>query len=258
MEIELLDDRQPGSEDNSDDVFNDSDIHHAVLDPSDVGSSERCGSIWEKISFDSGEYEGETVSGKPNGYGRMIWNSPPVAYHGMFRDQCFHGKGCFFFENGDRFEGDFVHHKPCGQGLLTTQNKRYTVFYDGTKRISDGAEPTILGDAPDEQIPSEIRFTISGMSKGLNSAPFGLGNYVHCRPLDGKLAHAIPFRANQPLRNAEAVEGKIAVVLRGGCGFAAKVDHCQRAGAVAVVIVGCDNDTKYLLIIIDRFTFNNC
>ncbi len=56
---------------------------------------------WQKISFENGDYEGEFKDGAPHGFGRIQWKNG-VGYHGHFVGQKFHGKGCFFFENGDR------------------------------------------------------------------------------------------------------------------------------------------------------------
>ncbi len=56
---------------------------------------------WQKISFENGDYEGEFKDGAPHGFGRIQWKNG-VGYHGQFVGQKFHGKGCFFFENGDR------------------------------------------------------------------------------------------------------------------------------------------------------------
>ena len=197
---------------------------------------------WGKIKIRSGEYEGEIVNGKPNGYGRLHFDLPNTAYHGMFRNALFHGQGCFFFANGDCFEGSFADDKPV-EGHLLSAHRRQKVLFDGTRRLLEGATPIVLIEDDAEEILEEERFTISAVSKGLSSGP--AGDYAHCRPVDAKLAFAAPLRANAPLLNAELIEGKIAVVMRGGCLFATKVDHCQSAGAVAVVVVGCDNDAKY-------------
>lgn len=45
--------------------------------------------------------------------------------------------------------------------------------------------------------------------------------------------------------NAPALRGKIAVVQRGGCPFTTKVMHVQAAGAIAVILVGLDNNERF-------------
>jgi hypothetical protein len=231
------------------DEYMDVNIGQAIFDSKENGNKQAATganeSTWEKVKVGHLEYEGEFSNSRVNGFARMYSERSAVAYHGMFKDSKFDGEGCYFFANGDRFEGVFRENKPIGQGILASRNQRKLVFCDGSTSFDEGASPNVLGDAEDEVLSEEARVTISAMSKGLSSCPFGLGNYTHCRPIDAKLALAVPFRAHEQLQNADSIEGKIAVVMRGGCGFATKVDNCQRAGAIAVVIVGCDNDTKY-------------
>ena len=37
---------------------------------------------WARINFNNGDYEGEFVDGKPNGYGRTHWDEFRMGYHG--------------------------------------------------------------------------------------------------------------------------------------------------------------------------------
>ena len=60
------------------------------------------------------------------------------------------------------------------------------------------------------------------------------------RVLTGEMLHAQPPLADGPLDNAEALRGRIAVVRRGGCSFAAKAERCVEAGALAVVVVNSE------------------
>lgn len=55
--------------------------------------------------------------------------------------------------------------------------------------------------------------------------------------VSGPLAYADPPDACGALNNAAAVAGKIALVDRGVCAFTAKIQNCQAAGAIAVVMV---------------------
>jgi hypothetical protein len=197
---------------------------------------------WERIKFGSFEYEGEILDGKACGFGRMHSDAPKVSYHGFFQDQQFHGAGLYFFENGDRFEGFFANHKPVGEGIFTYGNRRLRVHYDGWRVLGEGAEPQVLGDAHDEQITEEVHIPVLAMSKCSSLASMGHEDYSHCRLVNARLALAAPIRAEHPLINPAEIAGSIAVVLRGGCSLAAKVDHCQRAGAAAVLILGSDNE----------------
>lgn len=88
---------------------------------------------WARINFNNGDYEGEFVDGKPNGYGRTHWEEFRMAYHGEMVNQHMCGDGTFFFPNGDMLEGTFEEHKPKGPGVLTElkTGKRYNVEYDG-------------------------------------------------------------------------------------------------------------------------------
>ena len=99
----------PAAEDLKDTAIDDVDLHTAISEisanrPPPPPATSPDGSGWQKITFDSGEYEGEAKEGAPNGFGRMIWKTG-VGYHGSFVDQRFHGKGTFFFDNGDRCRG---------------------------------------------------------------------------------------------------------------------------------------------------------
>lgn len=46
-----------------------------------------------------------------------------------------------------------------------------------------------------------------------------------------------PYLACDDIENADALEGKIAVIRRGGCTFSSKIEKAQEEGAVAVIIV---------------------
>ena len=199
---------------------------------------------WSRIKFGSFEYEGEVLDGKACGFGRMHSDSPRESYHGMFEDQRFHGAGCFFFENGDRFEGFFVNHKPVGEGIFTSGRQRLRVHYDGLKELADGADPQILGYAGVEDISEDSHILILAMCRASGDAPSRQHDYAHCRPVDARLALAAPVRADAPLLNPEAIAGSIAVVLCGGGCLATKVRHCQQAGAAAILVLGCDNDPR--------------
>jgi subtilisin family serine protease len=61
-------------------------------------------------------------------------------------------------------------------------------------------------------------------------------------PLGGVLVGAEPALACEPLENAGAIAGKVALVDRGDCLFVDKTDQATAAGAIAVVIANHDYD----------------
>ena len=203
---------------------------------------------WARINFKNGDYEGEFEDGKPNGYGRTHWDEFRMAYHGEMVNQLMNGEGTFFFANGDMLEGTFEQHKPKGPGVLTQlkTGKRFNVEYDGTKKLSEGAEPTVKTYIDDPmRLCVEHRVTITACSRGDKHEAF-VGNYSHCKKsIDGKLAFCVPFRAHRPLENADQIRGKIAVVQRGTCSYGKKLRFVQEAGAIGMVVIGTDNLEKY-------------
>jgi hypothetical protein len=70
------------------------------------------------------EYKGQTSwwTGKPQGYGTMIFVMTGDIYEGYWYDGKFWGKGKFMWANGNRYEGDFKDGKMEGKGTLTYAN----------------------------------------------------------------------------------------------------------------------------------------
>lgn len=66
--------------------------------------------------------------------------------------------------------------------------------------------------------------------------PAAFGPDIGSVPVTAVLVEARPRDACGPLRNGLDVRGKIALVVRGGCNFTAKVMACQLAGAAAVLV----------------------
>ena len=98
--------------------------------------------------------------------------------------------------------------------------------------------PRRLGAKPLLRVNSPI--TIAG-DYNVGMANFGPQSFNVTGDLvqgnDGTSPPNSPFNACEPLVNAAAVAGKIAVVDRGTCSRAIKVKNCQDAGAIAVVVV---------------------
>jgi len=57
------------------------------------------------IKGKNGYYYGETVKGEMEGYG--IYNYDRERYEGEFKNGKRHGKGVFYYKNGDKYEGEF-------------------------------------------------------------------------------------------------------------------------------------------------------
>ena len=71
-------------------------------------------------------------------------------------------------------------------------------------------------------------------TKGL-SADDGTDDHLH-QPLDQGTRHSSDHADIQSLQESAEISGKVALLKRGGCGFAAKVEWAQRRGAVAVIV----------------------
>jgi len=55
-------------------------------------------------------------------------------------------------------------------------------------------------------------------------------------PISGSLVLAVPADACTPLTNPDALDGNIALVIRGGCGFDTKYAEAETSGAVAIIV----------------------
>ncbi len=79
-----------------------------------------------------GKYTGQIKDGKPEGRGKVIFESGNV-YEGEFRNGWRHGKGVITFANGEKYEGDSVEDMRTGHGIYTyvNGNKFEGEFLDG-------------------------------------------------------------------------------------------------------------------------------
>ncbi|WP_018479523.1 T9SS-dependent M36 family metallopeptidase [Pontibacter roseus] len=76
--------------------------------------------------------------------------------------------------------------------------------------------------------------SIAGSSLAVQAA---FGPRLNSMPITGKLVLAEGLDGCNPIANAAAIAGNIAMVYRGSCEFGVKVLNAQNAGAVAVVVV---------------------
>lgn len=56
--------------------------------------------------------------------------------------------------------------------------------------------------------------------------------------MKGSIVKTSPYTACDPIHNAGELKGRIALVLRGDCMFAAKARRLQEAGATGVIFIG--------------------
>ena len=73
----------------------------------------------KRIDTDSGYYIGEVNSdGKAHGYGVFYWNNGN-RYEGEWANGHLTGKGTYYWACGDKYEGDFVNGERTGKGTMT-------------------------------------------------------------------------------------------------------------------------------------------
>jgi hypothetical protein len=91
--------------------------------------------------------------------------------------------------------------------------------------------------------PDQFRVTSpSSIARTYPSLEASFSKKLTSTPVTGKLvlgaaATGVPEQGCSDFINAEAIKGNIAVVYRGTCGFADKVQNAQKAGAIAVVVI---------------------
>ena len=202
-----------------------------------------------KIAGQLCDFEGEVLArdgATPDGFGRAWWACEDCWYRGRFESGCLQGQGIFAMRNGDRFDGSFEQDKPAGVGTLSAvDGRRRVVEYASDRTLLEDIIPTPLSSQPcPEAAIGEVRriYTAACMRAGDDARK---NDYGHIKSLHGKVAFAVPFRAQRALLNSKRLRGKIVVVQRGGCPFSHKLLHVQEAGAVAMVIVGIDNRDRF-------------
>lgn len=82
-------------------------------------------------------------------------------------------------------------------------------------------------------ITGEFDVNRSGFDNDISTDELITGNLVLANPIEGCAGFS----------NAAAIEGNIAVIRRGGCGFTEKVINAQNAGAIGVIVVNTDEGT---------------
>jgi len=121
----------------------------------------------------------------------------------------------------------------------TRNNANFGTPPDGT---SPRMQMYLWSGIPD---PNQFQVTApAGIAKSYPSQEAAFSKKLTNEPVTGKLVLAaaltgVPEQACSPFtaENAAAIAGNIAVVYRGTCGFADKVQNAQIAGAIAVVVI---------------------
>lgn len=94
-----------------------------------------------KHSFPGGEYEGDVVGGKRQGYGKMTWNDGSE-YIGYWDNDTPHGKGTFKSNGVLTYDGNWKHNEWHGYGVwyYSTGAKYYDGQWQDGKRHGYGTE----------------------------------------------------------------------------------------------------------------------
>jgi hypothetical protein len=99
---------------------------------------------------------------------------------------------------------------------------------------------TVIGKALDINTGSLAGTSIMSIPSGFSPATAGLS---------GELALAEPVQAcnDNPLTNAENLDGKVALIARGSCAFTEKFLNAQNAGAVGVVLYTTEGTSPFAM-----------
>jgi len=121
--------------------------------------------------------------------------------------------------------------------LATRNNANFGTPPDGT---SPRMQMYLWSGIPD---PDQFQVTApASLAKSYPALEATFSKKLTATPVTGKLvlaaaATGVPEQGCSPFANATDIAGNIAVVYRGTCGFADKVQNAQLAGAIAVVVI---------------------
>ena len=98
---------------------------------------------------DGGDYYGELKSGKPEGYGRAIYNNGNM-YEGNFENGMRHGYGVYVFSDGERYEGQWYQDQQHGKGIYYfSNNNKYDGYWFRDYKHGNGVMYYFNGDKYD-------------------------------------------------------------------------------------------------------------
>ena len=75
----------------------------------------------ENLTIKRVKYIGQILNGVPEGKGIMYWNNGD-RYEGDWKNDKIEGKGIYYYNNGDRYEGDWKNGKREGKGIAYYNN----------------------------------------------------------------------------------------------------------------------------------------
>jgi subtilisin family serine protease len=121
--------------------------------------------------------------------------------------------------------------------VASSGNEGNTPYVTGAPAIASSAIST-AANSPGGRLYS--RFTVNAPASvaGVYPSLEGAGpvTFVQTGPISGPLVPATPANGCAPLTNAAQVSGKIALIIRGVCGFIDKYHAALAAGAKAIVV----------------------
>lgn len=97
------------------------------------------------IEGERGIYTGHIKDGKPEGEGKVVFNSGST-FEGNFHNGLRQGRGVLIYENGEKYEGDFVNDLCSGHAIFTYNDGRIREeIWDKGHRISIPLQAVDLG-----------------------------------------------------------------------------------------------------------------
>ncbi|HJW28838.1 MAG TPA: M36 family metallopeptidase, partial [Saprospiraceae bacterium] len=177
----------------------------------------------------------------------FYWNNymHDFAYHFGFTEEA----GNFQQNNyGKGGVGDDAVNALAQQGANTgnKNNAYFTANLDGTP----GHMAVYVFKGSKEYLTIKEPAAIAGRYKtSLPSAGWGTGSYVNQTPVSGEVVAVndgveSPYATDacDPILNASALAGKIALITRGGCQFGWKALQLQNAGAIGIICCNFDDN----------------
>jgi hypothetical protein len=131
------------------------------------------------------------------------------------------------------------------QGILEPEEERHPAYVSSGKGGGTVSVPPLRGGSADDASmvqdgEEDGVVVIAGRRVPFATARFGARRAAF--PSAMPTVVASPRRADSDLRNADALRGAVAVVVRGECSFCEKAARVQAAGAVAIVFVNTDEE----------------
>lgn len=132
------------------------------------------------------------------------------------------------------------------QGTLEPEEERHPAYVTSAKGTGTVSAPPLRGGGSNDDASmvqdgeEDGVVVIAGKRVPFATARFGARRAAF--PSAMPTVVASPRRADSELRNADALRGAVAVVVRGECSFCEKAARVQAAGAVAIVFVNTDEE----------------